>query len=293
MAKEEKTDGRPPRKDVYYLKLEDINIEKNFNVREDFGDIKELSRSIEANGVRVPVRGYKKDGTYWITDGERRYLAVKSLAEKGIEIRIPFLADGRESSEEQRVIDMLICNEGKKLNPVEESNAINRLVNFGYSEEEIRTKTGFSKVYVCNLKLLHSAPKKMKDLIVNNMVSATLAMKILREEKDFTKAQQVLETAMMSVEADGSTGKKKVTDKNIRKSKGKTNSYSALKKVINRATKKQLVVRQDNIHIYEFVQKLNSGDYTVEALLNELFEPEIIEEKPKKNKNVQMAIPAE
>ena len=273
MAKkpETKSDDRPPRKDVLLLKLDEINIEENFNVRQDYGDLNELARSIESNGVRVPLRGHKKGGKYILTDGHRRFKAAQMLAEKGIEIRVPFLSDGRESSAEQRVIDMLICNEGKKLNPVEESEAIARLVNFGWSDTEISTKTGYTKVYICNLKLLQSAPKKIKELITGNVVSATLAMSVLRKEKDFDKAQKAIENA---VQFGAETGKNKITAKDLRQSEGKTNSYSALKKVMKVADKKDLVVRQDKIEIFEFVQKLNSGEYTEEALMSEIYEPE-------------------
>ena len=286
---EKKEDGRPPRKDVYFLKLEDINIEEGFNVRQDYGDLKELSDSIESNGIRVPIRGYKKNGAYWITDGHRRYKAAKMLEKKGIEVLIPFLADNRgEGSQEQRVIDMLICNEGKKLNPVEEAEAISRLINYGFSEAQIRQKTGFSKVYICNLKLLQSAPQKLKNLIIGNIVSATLTMQVLREEKDFETAIEVIENAISQNSVGGD--KKKITSKDIRKSKGNNNSYSALKKIIKFGEKKGLVVRQDKINEYVFAQKLNDGDYTPEQLLAELYEPEIVKEKkPKKKKGNKQA----
>jgi len=299
MAKEKETtaDGRPPRKDVFFLTLDQIGIEEGFNVRQDYGDLKELSESIEANGVRVPIRGYKKDGTYWITDGHRRYKAVQLLNKKGLEVRIPFLADGRESSQEQRVIDMIICNDGKKLNPVEVADAVNRLINFGYSENEVHVKTGFSKVYISNLKLLNAAPKKIKNLITDNIIKSTLAMKILREEKDFDKAMEVIENAITSagVESGGET--KKITQKNVSKSKGKINSYGELKKIFKKAEKKGLVPRQDKIDVFMFVKSVNDGELSYNALLSELYEPEIEKEKaPKKSKkkqNTQTAIPME
>ena len=281
MTKEKETtaDGRPPRKDVFFLELQQLQIEEGFNVRQDYGDIKELADSIEANGVRVPIRGYKKDGVYWITDGHRRYKAVQLLAKKGIEVRIPFLADGRESSQEQRVIDMIICNEGKKLNPVEIADAVNRLINFGFTESEIHTKTGFSKVYISNLKLLNSAPKKIKNLIADNVIKSTLAMKILREEKDFAKAMEVIESAIADA---GGEGKSKITDKNVRKSKGKVNSYSELKKLFKQAEKKGLVPRQDKIDVFMFVKSVNDGELSYNALIAELYEPQIEKEKETK-----------
>jgi ParB/RepB/Spo0J family partition protein len=298
MAKEKETtaDGRPPRKDVFFLTLDQIKIEEGFNVRQDYGDINELAESIKENGVRVPIRGYKKNGVYWITDGHRRYKAVQLLDKKGLEVRIPFLADGRESSQEQRVIDMIICNEGKKLNPVEVADAVNRLLNFGYTEGEIHVKTGYSKVYISNLKLLNSAPKKIKNLITDNVIKSTLAMKILREEKDFDKAMEVIENAIASAGAEGG-GSSKITQKNVSKSKGKINSYAELKKIFKKAEKKGLVPRQDKIDVFMFVKSVNDGELSYNALLSELYEPEIEKEKApkktKKKKNTQTTIPME
>lgn len=295
--KETTTDGRPPRKDVFFLTLDQISIQEGFNVRQDYGDLKELADSIEANGVRVPIRGYKKDGIYWLTDGHRRYKASQLLAEKGIEIRIPFLADGKDSSQEQRVIDMIICNDGKKLNPVEVADAVNRLLNFGFSESEVHVKTGFSKVYISNLKLLNSAPKKIKNLITENIVKATLAMKILREEKDFDKALQVIENAIESASThkggDGS-GKVKITDKSVQKSKGVVNSYSELKKTFKQAEKKGLVPRQDKLDLFTFAKSINDGEFSLKSFMSELYEPEAIEEPVKKpSKNIQTEIPVD
>ena len=129
-----KTQERPQRKDVLYLPIEQINIEPDFNVRQDMGDLSALAKSIEENGIKNPIRGFKREGVYWITDGHRRYYAAKILVKKGIDVKIPLISEGHLVTEEQRVIDMLVCNDGKKLNPIEESEAVARLFNYGYSE---------------------------------------------------------------------------------------------------------------------------------------------------------------
>lgn len=268
--------------------------EVKLNKRIDFSHIPNFAKEIKAHGkIERAVIGYKKDGFFNITDGECRCRAAIYMKEHfEIEIEIPYISESKGTTVEDRLFKQIILNNsGKPFSPVEDAAVIDELINRGVDEKIICQKLNFSKVYICNLKMLQKSPKKIKDLIdKDGLISSTLAMKIFREEKDFDSALAIIEGAIHLKESE-SGEKKKITDKDIRKLKGKTNSYSALKKVINRATKKQLVVRQDNIQIYEFVQKLNSGDYTVEALLNELFEPEIVEEKkPKKNKNVQMAI---
>ncbi len=278
-TKQTTKEGRDPRKDVFYIHLDQIKVIEGYNCREDFSGETELADSIEANGVKVPLRGYKKDGIYYLTDGERRYRAAKSVEKRtGHKLRVPFLPNEKgTTSEEQGVLDMLLFNSGKKLNPVEEATAITRLINFGYSEAEIRKQTGFSRTYVCNLKLLGSAPKKVRDLIVNNTITSTLAMKIFREEKDFAKAQSLIEGAVVSASKEGKT---KVTGKTIDKHKGGSgiNSYSALRKSFRLADKKGLVPRQDKMELYEFAKKIHSGEFAADALLEELYEPVKVEE---------------
>lgn len=286
--KTKSADGRPPRKDVYFVTINELKVIPDFNVRTDMGDLDELARSIEANGILIPLRGYKKDGAYYITNGHRRFEAAKMLAKKGIEIRLPIMPEGHQISEEQRVIDMLVCNDGKRLNPIEEAEAISRLIAYGYSDSEISKKTGFTKVYISNLKLLISAPKKLKDLISNNVVSATLTMKVLREEKDFSKAQQIIESAIVTTEGNG--GKKKITQKDINKQKGKVNSYSALKKTFKLAEKKKLVPREDKAELIAFVKSINDGQYSFDNLISELFHPEVTETE---NTDNQLAIDSE
>lgn len=270
---ETQTVERPTRKDVFYINPKEIRIEESFNVRKDYGDIDSLAQSIQENGVRVPIRGYKKDGLYYITDGHRRFAAVQKLMQQGIELKVPFLSDGRESTKEQRVIDMLICNDGKRLNPIEESEAVIRLSNYGYSDNEISSKTGLSLSYVSNLKQLDTLPKKIKNMISDNVITSTLAMEILRENKDFDKAIEVIETAVSNNAAVSST-KTKITKKDVLKSVGKSNSYSELRKTFNKAAKKGLTPRQDKIDLYNFAKKIHDGDYSLESIMSELFEPE-------------------
>lgn len=284
MEKVQKQDsqGRAPRKDLFFLELDQLATIDGFNVRQDYGDLEELANSIEQNGVRVPIRGYKKGGINIITDGHRRFKACQLLKERGVDVRVPFLADGRESNEETRVLDMLICNEGKKLNPVEQSEAIKRLVNYGYSEDEIAKKTGFSKTYIANLILLNSAPKKFKDLIASDVVRSTQAMKIWREAKDFDEAIKIIEGAVSYSEQNNS--KKKVTDSVVNKSLGKVNSFAAVKKAIRVAEKR--TIKPENVELFNLLKKINDGEFTLEFLLSELYEP-LPEKKSKKEKEEQ------
>lgn len=257
-------------REVYGYHISEIRVVEGFNVRQDFGDIEELAKSIKEIGIRVPLRGYKKDGFVYLTDGHRRFKALCLLAERGDEIRVPILPDEKGSNDEQRVIDMLVCNDGKRLNAVEQSEAVVRLFAYGYKDEEISNKTGFSRVFISNLKSVGNLPKKVKNMIISNNIKSTEALRIFREEKNFDKALELIESTLDRVQTE--SGKTKITTKDIQKTKGVTNSFSAIKKALKLAPKR--VLKEDAKPFFDLLQKFNSGEYTFEQIVTELYEPE-------------------
>lgn len=265
------TRNRPKRSDLFHVNPNDIIIEEGFNPRVDYGDLRALADSIIANGVKVPVRGFKKDGEFVLTDGHRRLKAVFLLLKDypDAEILIPFIIDPSEKSAEQRIIDVMICNDGLKLNPLEEAEIVNRLVNFGMSDKDIAKRTAQTKVYVSNLKLLYSAPEKIKNRIREGMVSATLVLDVLRNSEDFSDAIDKIEGA---VEFVGASGKDKVVKKDLQQSLGKQNSYSALKKCYKSVVKSDRVVKDDKVELFDFLEKIINGELSKEELESYLFE---------------------
>jgi len=185
-----------PRKDYRLFTVYDIQVEEGFNPRQDFGDIDELARDISVNGVLVPLHGFIKKGDtkYTLTDGHRRFMAAQIVQKNNpdIELRIPLIAH-KVMSEEQRLFNVLSFNGGKNLNPLEESDVVNRLINFGMNDKEIIKRTGMTSVYISNLKLLYSCPQKIKNLISSSVVTATLAMDVLRNSKSFEEAVEIIE----------------------------------------------------------------------------------------------------
>ena len=173
------------------------------------------------------------------------------------------------NSEEQRIIDVMICNDGKNLNPLEEAEVINRLINFGLKEREISKRTGKSMVYISNLKLLYYAPQKIKNLINENVVSATLAMSILREYDDYSEAVKVIQGG---VELATSEGKDKVMKKDIERSLGKSNSFAELKKSFKYAEKEERKVKEDRMEFYSFAKQIIAGDFSKEDFDSFFFE---------------------
>lgn len=283
MSTEKNTQDRMPRKDVFYVPVDKVqeikgSIEfggKTFreNIRTDYGDIKLLAEQILANdGIKVPCKGFKKDGVYYLTDGHRRYRAAMMILEDtGEVINIPMMMSEKGFTEDSRIIDMIICNEGKSLNPVEHATAVQRLRELDYSDAEIMKKTGFTKVYLSNLKLLDKSTDKIKKLIQEDVMSATLAMKLLREEKDIKKVEDTIDNALFQKQMTKAGGSNKVTERDVVKSKGENNSFSALKRALKKG--KEHIVRMDNIDTFTLLTNLAEGKLNSEYFMELLFEP--------------------
>lgn len=276
MAKSNETKNqarRNPRKDYGLYSIEDIKIEEGFNPRIDYGDIEELARDIEQNGILVPLRGFKRKGDdkYTLIDGHRRFKAAKIVQKRNpdLELRIPIIGQ-KKVSEEERLFNVLSFNSGLPLNPLEESDVITRLVNFGLTDKEIVKRTGMTSVYISNLKLLSDAPTKIKNLVKDNVVSSTLAMKVLRENKDYNKAVEIMENAVIYSQ---SKGKSKVVQRDLDKSQDKVNSVSAVRKCFKIGRKEERVLRKDKKELYEFTDKILNGEFTKEQLEEFFFEP--------------------
>lgn len=269
------------RKDIFLVPITEIeeikgSIEHNGmtfseNARQDYGDLNLLAKQIEENGIRVPCKGFKhKSGKYYLTDGHRRYRAsMKVMQKTGEVIMVPMIMHSQTDNEETRLIDMIICNEGKSLNPVEQAEVVQRLIEMEIGDAEIKKRTGFSSTYLSNLRMLSKSPEKIKDYIKENIISSTLAMKVMREEKDFDKAVSVIENAIASTDFNDSD-KKSITDKDIDRSKGKLNSFSALRKALKKGAK--LKVKPDKQKLFSLLTGINEGRYTFEWFMETLFE---------------------
>ena len=247
------------RKDIYYVDARLLNVVPDFNVRQDYGDMEELVESIRENGVKVPIRGYKKDGVLYIVDGHRRLKACQVLILQGVEMRVPYLPEAG-ASVEQRVIDMITLNDGKKLNALEESEAVKRLINYGISEYEIAKKVGRTPRYIYNLKLLSNAPQTLKTMIRSNIISATLVVDILKSAESFEEATAIIEKAYYNNSNKGQHKQTRVTKKDIDNAAKKVNSFAELKKTFTEASKKDWEYKEEQRTLIEFLFKVFNGE---------------------------------
>lgn len=194
------------RASVWQANVVDLKLIENFNTRADYGDIEELARSIEAHGVRTPLRGYTSGDDCFITDGHRRFKAIQLLLDRGVEIkRVPFIIEPRGSSDADYLLTQLISNGGKPFTPLEESGVLVRLLEYGWTEQEITSKTGFQLSKVKSLLLLSQAPETLKEEIKNGKIAVTTVVEAVRGTQSDADVQNVLDEAKTLAETENKT----------------------------------------------------------------------------------------
>lgn len=156
--------------------------------RRDFDEesLNALATSIRENGLIQPVVvRKKKDGTYELAAGERRWRAAKMA---GLTV-IPAISkeyDDRSMAEMALVENL----QRKDLNPVDEGMAYRKLMDeYGLTQEGISQKVGKSRPYVANMVRLLDLPEEVKDFLSKGKLTAGQARPLLGLESDAEKVQ--------------------------------------------------------------------------------------------------------
>ena len=143
-----------------------------------------LAESIKENGLIQPVVvRQKKNGTYELAAGERRWRAAK-LA--GLET-IPAVTQDYDdrSMAEMALVENL---QRKDLNPVEEGMAYRKLMDtYGLTQEEVSEKVGRSRPYIANMLRLLDLPEEVQDLLSSEKLTAGQARPLLGLGSDAEK----------------------------------------------------------------------------------------------------------
>jgi ParB/RepB/Spo0J family partition protein len=208
------------RKDRVLMQVSPANliIEDGFNVRKDYGNLEELMTSIVECGLQVPIKAkeLKDDSEKWVViDGHRRLLAIQLAIENGHDIKYVDVLSFKGNDEDQ-VLSMLITGTGQKpLNEMEQSNAVQRLINFGYRVDEIAKKMGRSLPHVYYLVKLSAIPMKLKEKVQEGYISG-LALTSIMENAPEDEWEDRVEQAISNANENAPLGAiVKATAKNI------------------------------------------------------------------------------
>jgi ParB family transcriptional regulator, chromosome partitioning protein len=217
-----------------YIKEVSINkIEPNINQpRKNFDDekLKALSESIKQHGVVQPIIVNKENDLYRIVAGERRWRAARIA---GL-VTIPVII--KELSNKQYMEIALIENlQREDLNPIEEAEAYNRLINeYGLTQEEISASVGKSRSAIANSVRLLMLDEKIKHLLINNEITSGHARAVLSIEDTENRHKALEEIVNKNLNVRQAElivkhfSKKGKTDKNISVQKKKNEHFEAI-----------------------------------------------------------------
>lgn len=167
-----------------------LRVVEGFNKRLEYGDLDQLADSILQNGIVTPLHVYdSQEDTegglpiYVITNGHRRYKAIVTLSvqgklEEGFDI--PVLVETVERTEDERILDILLTNDGKTLTMLEQMLVVEALMQHGWEDARLIKHTGLSRTAVENLILLTDATQPVRNKIQDGIVSATNVIELLR-----------------------------------------------------------------------------------------------------------------
>lgn len=217
-ATEMETLNKTKKTDLMLIDPRNIIVDESFNVREDYGDIDGLAKSIVEVGLIEPIIVAKQRGTdqYLLTDGFRRMRAILKAIENGNQI--PYVkAIIASGNMEDRIFAMIITGTGKKpLNNLEEGEAYKRLKAYGYEVKDIAAKVGKSLPHIYNMLKLADVPQKVKKYILDGDISGNTVVSLLKDVKTTDDLLRVVEEAVLASEIEheedtkaGKTSKKK------------------------------------------------------------------------------------
>jgi ParB/RepB/Spo0J family partition protein len=259
------------KRDLPMVPYQNLVIRPGLNIRTDMGDLQQLSDSIKENGLRVPLRGYKEKGTekYIVTNGHRRHAAIGLFINEINETYyVPIVLEPQKYSDELRIIDMFIMNDGKNLTPLEQAEGVRRLQQCGYNDKEIATKISRSPAYVCKLSSLNTAPKKLINLIAKDTIAASFAMDIIAkgevdkfladfEAGAYSKTSNGLE---MFPDQEPKNGKTKITKGDVQT----VNSWKEFKRFAKEADEKKM--EDEKAKFFKFLCRVMNNDVSEDQI---------------------------
>lgn len=182
--------GIHKRGEIVFIDPKYLDIEEGWNPRKNM-KLDLIIPSIKAHGVKRPIQVVKKGERFVVRSGHRRTLAVKTLNEQGCEIKsVPATIVSSKLSEIEQFIETILENQNENLEPLEEAEAFQRFVNWGWTQVEIADKLGYSQSYISNrLKLLQAVPE-VRQSLVEEIITAQDVIGIIRETHQTGEAQK-------------------------------------------------------------------------------------------------------
>jgi len=160
---------------IYYINVDDI-LPNRFQPRIHFDEkeLNELASSILKYGIIQPIVLRKINDKYEIIAGERRYKAACLAGLKTIPAIINNTDDNTSAE-----IALLENLQRKNLTVIEEAQSYKKLMDRGFTQEDIANKLGVSQSSIANKLRLLVLPKEVKDALLYNQISERHARSLL------------------------------------------------------------------------------------------------------------------
>lgn len=171
---------------TYKIEFKRIQILPGWNIRKTFTGIEELANDILQNGLMEPLKGVmSQDGKkFFITDGERRYRALKLLIDRGDVIdEVEVMPQPARMNAQGMIAQMISSGVNKCLyNDIEIAEGLQRLKrDFTMSNQDIADQIGKSRQYVDNMIKLAEQPEEVKNDVREGKVKKTT---VIAPQKD-------------------------------------------------------------------------------------------------------------
>ena len=182
-----------PKASEILLKINQVEPNRD-QPRKEFDEdaLLELADSIKQFGVLQPLLVQKKKDYYEIIAGERRWRAAKLAGLKEVPVLIKYYTD-------QEIVEIsLIENiQRENLNPIEEAMAFKRLLEeFHLKQDEVAERVSKSRTAVTNSMRLLKLSDKVKQMIIDDMISTGHARALLAiedEEQQYLLATKIFD----------------------------------------------------------------------------------------------------
>lgn len=141
-------------------------------------NLEELTQSIRVNGLVQPIVVRRKEGSFEIIAGERRWRASQRAGLK----KIPSII--KEVSDDKLLELALIENiQRQELNAIEEAKAYKKLIEtIGLTQEMVAERVGKNRTFITNYIRLLRLPDDIQNLVSEEKLSAGHARTLLMLE---------------------------------------------------------------------------------------------------------------
>lgn len=192
----DKSNDAAKRGDSIRVKLSALKIVDGFNIREDDDELREHVAGIAASlaaGLPVPaieVWVNPETGDIEVVDGHCRYFGYQQYAEASTDFDGYVSAVKFDGTQFQRKMRIASSNKQLKLKPVELGRLyLHARDVLGATRKEIATEAGMSVAHVDRMILLAGGSPEIQQAIDDGKISATEAVKLVREHGDDAPAE--------------------------------------------------------------------------------------------------------